>query len=258
MAVDKLVDSTQLDSDLTSVANAIRAKSGGSGQLAFPSGFVSEIQAIPSGGGGGGLPSGFTRLLYLQATGTQIIDTGKYAKQNSKVECDYCWDAVNESNYAFVAGCGNPQVTVGASRYKTAYPTVPNTGGTLFGFGSASDQTLSPNVPQWCRGIGSVSSSLISFTLKYGNGISQNSISATLTENQASHLCIFGRGSNGTYERFAHCKVYEYWLYEGDTLVQHMLPAKRDSDSVLGMYDVVNDVFYQNAGTGTFVGGAME
>lgn len=37
--------------DLTSVANAIRAKSGGSSQLAFPVGFVSEIQAIPSGGG---------------------------------------------------------------------------------------------------------------------------------------------------------------------------------------------------------------
>ncbi len=50
MSVDKLVDSTQLDSDLTSVANAIRAKSGGSGQLAFPSGFVSEIGNIPSGG----------------------------------------------------------------------------------------------------------------------------------------------------------------------------------------------------------------
>ena len=49
MAVDKLVDSTQLDSDLTSVADAIRAKSGGSGQLAFPAGFVSEIGSIPSG-----------------------------------------------------------------------------------------------------------------------------------------------------------------------------------------------------------------
>lgn len=38
-------------SDLTSVADAIRAKSGGSSALAFPAGFVSEIQAIPSGGG---------------------------------------------------------------------------------------------------------------------------------------------------------------------------------------------------------------
>lgn len=50
MSVDKLVDSTQLDADLISVADAIRAKSGGSADLAFPSGFVSEIQAIPTGG----------------------------------------------------------------------------------------------------------------------------------------------------------------------------------------------------------------
>ena len=52
MALDKLVDSTQLDSDLTSVANAIRTKGGTSAELAFPSGFVSAIQNIPTGGGG--------------------------------------------------------------------------------------------------------------------------------------------------------------------------------------------------------------
>jgi hypothetical protein len=38
--------------DLTSVANAIRAKGGTSASLAFPSGFVSAVQAIPTGGGG--------------------------------------------------------------------------------------------------------------------------------------------------------------------------------------------------------------
>lgn len=52
MAVDKLVDSTQLDADLTSVANAIRTKGGTSASLLFPSEFVSAIQAIPTGGGG--------------------------------------------------------------------------------------------------------------------------------------------------------------------------------------------------------------
>ncbi len=46
MAIDKLVDSTQLNNDLTSVANAIRTKSGSSSQLQFPSGFVSEISNI--------------------------------------------------------------------------------------------------------------------------------------------------------------------------------------------------------------------
>lgn len=47
MAIDKLVDSTQLDSDLTSVANAIRAKTGGSADLLFPSQFVQAVNSIP-------------------------------------------------------------------------------------------------------------------------------------------------------------------------------------------------------------------
>lgn len=55
MSVDKLVDSTQLDADLTSVANAIRTKGGTSASLAFPADFVSAIAAIPTGGGGNSL-----------------------------------------------------------------------------------------------------------------------------------------------------------------------------------------------------------
>lgn len=49
MAVDKLVDSTQLDADLTSIANAIRTKGGTSAPLAFPSEFVSAVNAISTG-----------------------------------------------------------------------------------------------------------------------------------------------------------------------------------------------------------------
>ena len=69
MAVDKLVDSTQLDADLTSVANAIRIKGGTSASLAFPADLVSAIQAIPTGGGDW-LDD------YLTGTTTEIIYTG--------------------------------------------------------------------------------------------------------------------------------------------------------------------------------------
>lgn len=50
MALDKLVDSTQLDAGLATVANAIRTKGGTSAQLAFPQGMADAIAAIPSGG----------------------------------------------------------------------------------------------------------------------------------------------------------------------------------------------------------------
>ena len=40
------------DTELTSIANAIRTKGGTSASLTYPAGFVSAIEAIPSGGGG--------------------------------------------------------------------------------------------------------------------------------------------------------------------------------------------------------------
>lgn len=46
MALDKLVDSGQLDTDLTSIANAIRTKGGTSGALSFPNGFISAVEAV--------------------------------------------------------------------------------------------------------------------------------------------------------------------------------------------------------------------
>ena len=52
------------DTQLTSVADAIRAKSGGSAGLAFPSGFISEIGSINSGGGGGAASSGNDVIFY--------------------------------------------------------------------------------------------------------------------------------------------------------------------------------------------------
>ena len=52
MAVDRSVDSAQLDAALSAVADAIRSKGGTSAQLSFPAGFVQAIDAIPTGGGG--------------------------------------------------------------------------------------------------------------------------------------------------------------------------------------------------------------
>ena len=50
MAIDKLVDSSQLDNNLTLVANAIRTKGGTSASLTFPTDFITAINAISDGG----------------------------------------------------------------------------------------------------------------------------------------------------------------------------------------------------------------
>ena len=74
MTVDKLVDSTQLDSDLTSVANAIRTKGGTSASLAFPNDFVTAIGDIQTGI----TPTG-TKQISVTSNGTTTEDVTNYA-----------------------------------------------------------------------------------------------------------------------------------------------------------------------------------
>lgn len=51
MANYKVVDVDQLNADLTSIANSIRAKAGVTEKLDFPDGFKSAVDVIQSGGG---------------------------------------------------------------------------------------------------------------------------------------------------------------------------------------------------------------
>ena len=53
MAYDKMVDSAWLDSGLSEIAGAIRAKGGTTDQLAFPAGFRLAVEALPTGGTNG-------------------------------------------------------------------------------------------------------------------------------------------------------------------------------------------------------------
>lgn len=85
MAVDKLVDSTQLDSDLTSVANAIRTKGGTSASLAFPTGFVDAIDAIQTGGGG--LPSNMEVIDFTPTSDLTSSNKLTLNFQNSYTSC---------------------------------------------------------------------------------------------------------------------------------------------------------------------------
>lgn len=64
------------DADLTSVANAIRTKGGTSAQLAFPAGFVSAVEAIPSS-------SGYTvdQIMGRTASGDMVYTLSSAPKQ---------------------------------------------------------------------------------------------------------------------------------------------------------------------------------
>lgn len=103
MSVDKLVDSTQLDADLTSVANAIRTKGGTSASLAFPADFVSAIGDIPGGGGN---------------SGAEITEITLAAKPSTTVSIPHTLGKV--PTYVMIALKNNEKLESGADRYRIA------------------------------------------------------------------------------------------------------------------------------------------
>ena len=90
------------DAQLNSIADAINTKAGTTGQLQFPDGFVSAIEAIPTGGGGGDLDeflaTDFTSA-YENSTAT-IIGIGKFAYQFNLKTVNFP-SCLNIGNYAF-------------------------------------------------------------------------------------------------------------------------------------------------------------
>ena len=147
MAVDKLVDSTQLNSDLTSVANAIRAKSGGSSQLAFPAGFVSEIQSIVAGGGANErlLASGTYTVTSSQSSitiATGVASTAKTTK--ALVVGDLTSASSGFMKYFSVVYIDGPQTlkdAVGTNFPKCRYYNSAGTAGGIVNYQSGSAST---------------------------------------------------------------------------------------------------------------------
>lgn len=48
-------------------------------------------------------------------------------------------------------------------------------------------------------------------------------------------------------------KSYYVKIYDGETLMRDCIPCYRKADGEVGMYDLVNGVFYTNQGTGSFI-----
>ena len=52
-------------------------------------------------------------------------------------------------------------------------------------------------------------------------------------------------------------RLYSCKIYDNGTLVRNFVPAKRNSDSVAGLYDTVNSVFYTSASSTAFSAGSI-
>ena len=69
----------------------------------------------------------------------------------------------------------------------------------------------------------------------------------SLGSNQYQLFSIMG---NSGYQ--CHAKLWRCKCIQNGSLIRDFIPAMRNSDGAIGLIDVVNNVFYGNAGSGVF------
>lgn len=78
--------------------------------------------------------------------------------------------------------------------------------------------------------------------------------SYTFTETRDLYIFWWNNGSGQASG--ASSRIYYFEIYENGTIIRNLIPCYRKSDSVIGMYDLVNGVFYTNSWTWTFTKGS--
>lgn len=194
------------------------------------------------------LPDEYQQVDYIESSGTQYIDTGVLTNNNIKVQAK----AVS------TFGLSNGPLT-----YSAALLGARKSGPSSYlGYTSGVNNDFIGNGTEFIEIPRNVNQDLL--TLEYDNNsvniscgnysYSNNSLSINITDSFNIYLLAINQDNTaislGTY------KLYTCKIYDNDTLVRDFIPCYRKSDNVVGLYDLVNNVFYTNAGTGAFTYGA--
>ena len=187
------------------------------------------------------LPTDYIELQYIQSSGTQYINTGFKPNNNTRVIMTF--EIVD--NLSSINGLFGSRNTSSA------------TASLAFDFWSYNATTFRTNFFGKYANISDLSTSG-KYTVDKNRNVTTISDLITTIENTTGQctlnlylLCI---NDVGEPDYFSFARIYSCQIYDNDTLVRDFVPCKTLTGTV-GMYDIVNNVFYTNAGTGSFIAG---
>lgn len=188
------------------------------------------------------LPEGYTQVDYIESHGEEYIDTGVNADSNLRVVIDMQYTDIstdNSTNFGAITDVPNIRYhfmcQIAAFRFYTN-----NEGITLINK-DTNRHLFDLNVPN---------NKVIIDSKEF------EKISTPFNTNL--NFWLFGRNSNSSNLIFYNkSKLYKSKMYVSEVLVRDYVPCYRNSDNVLGLFDLVNDVFYTNDGTGAFTYGSV-
>ena len=212
--------------------------------------FVYET-LVPKTFGVASIPGAYQAVEYIEATGTQYIDTGiapGQASDNLKVTMKYEFTSNSRpvtDNMMFGSTDRNinsfsfyGDITSGGAFYGRCYATAT---GTYYQTGFATDYP-SGTLEYSSAGL-------------YVNGTFVRDTTPTVAGDLTLSMYIFGRHRDDGFNLPCGFKLFSFKMEKGGAIVRDFVPCYRKSDSVIGLYDKVSGVFFTNQGTGTFTKG---
>ena len=198
------------------------------------------------------LPGAYTELEYLESSGTQYIDTGLTVNGNTEVSVDlqlletpysryifgsYTYDAPTRNYFLWITG--NSDYAKYQYGWHSGYAnfSTPDTNRHLFRI---------YNDGYWAY-------------LDI-DGVNVGRLKNVDSMPESHHTFILFRGyetkdGNDRIYTGISQKMYKVVIKQNRNIIMNLIPARRNSDNVLGMYDTVTRTFFTNAGTGTFIAG---
>lgn len=195
------------------------------------------------------LPDDYAAVGWIESSGTQWINTEYTALCTDRVETRIRFLSLESVNYALFCarGVGNGK-TFTCLRMSGGYLRFDRNTGT----GDGGNSKFKPNVGEdYC-----VVMDANTQDCKV-DGVSVATCGTTGNFTVGSHFAIFAAHS-GTLDDSqmsmkSSMRLYYFRVYDKDgTLVADLEPCRRKSDGKPGLYDIKNDKFLTNAGTGEF------
>lgn len=197
------------------------------------------------------LPIGYQRVEYIESSGTQYINSGwKPDSSIKKFKVIANAQVLVAQQYSFIWNIGN---TFGTGTYIGYGNSISYNNFCLFLNGVRAFQSLvASDLNKHIFGL-EINGDDVKTIIDNSENLDTYSVWSSWLTWYNNYLELFGLQSDMTR---TYCKIFSCQVYENDVLVRDFVPCYRKSDNVIGLFDIVNQVFYTNAGTGTFLKGA--
>lgn len=195
------------------------------------------------------LPIEYQQIEYIEGTGTQYILTNYVPNSSSKVYFKFTTTKQLSDNFNCLIGSG----LINATNTNFGFSVILENRTSELKFRSYAD-TLNAT--------GKIinQNETHNYILEYGKLICDDieyTGNTDLSSGNMSELYIFARYfKQSDAAGISKGKLYNLKVEENSITKMNLIPCYRKSDNEVGLYDLVNDVFYTNQGTGEFAKGA--